>query len=89
MRRLFFTLLLPLMGVLTMRANPVDPSLARTAALKFFEARTNVENLKGTLEMAYTGPDNAFYVFTAGTKGFVIIAGDDAHRPVIGYSDES
>ena len=89
MRRLFFTLLLPLMGVLTMRANPVDPSLARTAALKFFEARTNVENLKGTLEMAYTGPDNAFYVFTAGTKGFVIIAGDDAYRPVIGYSTEN
>ena len=89
MKRLFFTLLLPLLGMLSMRANPVGPSLAKTAALKFLETKTQVETLKGTLEMAYAGPDNAFYVFTAGTKGFVIIAGDDAYRPVIGYSTEN
>ena len=39
--------------------------------------------------MAYAGPENAFYVFTTGANGFVIIAGDDAYRPIIGYSTEN
>ena len=38
--------------------------------------------------MVYAEPTGAFYVFNA-DNGFVIIAGDDAYRPVIGYSNES
>ena len=89
MRRFFLALILPLLGVLSLRANPVDPSLAKTAALKFFEAKATVETRKGALEMTYAGPDNAFYVFAAGDNGFVIVAGDDAYRPIIGYSTEN
>ena len=39
--------------------------------------------------MAYAEPNGAYYVFNTGDQGFVIIAGDDAYRPVIGYSYES
>lgn len=77
-----------LLGVLPLKANPVDPSLAQIAASKFFEGN-NLKLQRGTAEMVYAEPNGAYYVFNAGAKGFVIIAGDDAYRPVIGYSNES
>ena len=89
MRRSFFTLALLFVGMLTMKATPVAPSLARTAASKFFEAKADIEVRNASLQMVYEGSNGAFYVFNAGVKGFVIIAGDDAYRPVIGYSNES
>ena len=70
------------------QANPVDLSVAQTAASKFFVAG-GVELRGGNAEMVYAEPHGAFYVFNAGDVGFVIIAGDDAYRPVIGYSNES
>ena len=39
---------------------------------------------EGNAEMVYVEPNGAYYVFSAGVNGFVIIAGDDAYRPVIG-----
>ena len=88
MKRVFLFLALALFGAMTLRANPVDPSLAQRAASKLFETQFAVE-LRGPLNMAYAEPHGAYYVFTTGEKGFVIIAGDDAYRPVIGYSTES
>ena len=69
------------------KANPVDFTLAQAAASKFAEAKFAVE--RQNLELVYTGPEGAFYVFNIGDKGFVIIAADDAYRPVIGYSNQS
>lgn len=69
------------------KANPVDFTLAQAAASKFAEAKFAVE--RQNLELAYTGPEDAFYVFNIDDKGFVIIAADDAFRPVIGYSNQS
>jgi hypothetical protein len=40
-------------------------------------------------QLVYTGQNEAFFVYNVGDHSFVIIAGDDAHRPVIGYSNES
>lgn len=88
MRRLFLSLVLLFVVVFTMKANPVDLALARMAATKLFENQLGVELSKGYAFMAYAEPNGAYYVFN-GTNGFVIIAGDDAHRPVIGYSTES
>ncbi len=88
MKRFFFLLALSLVGILTLQARPVDPSLAQMAASKFLAA-AQLDIRGGTAEMVYAEPHGAFYVFKAGTSGFVIIAGDDAYRPVIGYSDES
>ncbi|MBR4390734.1 MAG: thiol protease/hemagglutinin PrtT [Bacteroidales bacterium] len=77
------------MMVSAVKANPVDLSLAQTAASKFMGAKFNVELRNSTPEMVYAEPNGAFYVFNYGTQGFVIIAADDAYRPVIGYSNES
>ena len=85
MKRIFFTLSL-LFVALFLQARPIDLSLAQTVATKFFVA--NQMEFRGTTEMVYAEPHGAFYVFNAG-NGFVIIAGDDAYRPVIGYSNES
>ena len=86
MKRSLLTLALLLATAWSMQANPVDLLLAQTAAGKFAEAQFNLE--RNALDLVYAEPDGAYYVF-AGTKGFVIIAGDDAYRPVIGYSNES
>ena len=89
MRKAFLTILVALfVGVLPMHANPVDLSLAQMVASKFFEAN-NLELRNGAPEMVFAEPNGAYYVFTTGATGFVIIAGDDAYRPVIGYSNES
>lgn len=88
MKRFFFTLILLLVGVTATQAKPVGPLLAQAAASKFFEA-SQLEFRGGTAEMVYAEPQGAFYVFNAGSRGFIIIAGDDAYRPVIGYSNES
>ena len=82
---MLFTALLVMASVV--KANPVDLSLAQAAADKFAEAKFTVE--RQTPELVYTGPEGAFYVFNVAEKGFVIIAADDAFRPVIGYSDQS
>ena len=90
MRRYFLTMALFLAGVMWLNANPVDMNQAQGAASKFFEARTDMQFHKGMVaEMVLVHPDGAYYVFSAGAKGFVMIAGDDAYRPVIGYSTES
>ena len=87
MKRILFTLILLLSGVMAVHATPVDLTLARTAAGKFAEAKFSLD--RQDPELAYTGPEGSFYVFNFGDKGFVIIAADDAYRPVIGYSDAS
>lgn len=88
MKRFFYTLAILLMGAWTAQAYPVDPSLAQVAASKLL-ATGGADLRGGTAAMVYAEPNGAYYVFNAGTQGFVIIAGDDAYRPVIGYSYES
>ena len=89
MKRVFLLLVLSLLGVSTLKANPVDLTLAQAAASKLFENQLNVDIQKGMPQMVYAERNGAYFVFTTGAKGFVIIAGDDAYRPVIGYSNES
>ncbi len=88
MKRIIIPLLVILMGVMSsIQAKPIDSSLAYSAAQKFATVQLAVE--RANPELVYTAAEGAFYVFNVGDHGFVIISGDDAHRPVIGYSDES
>ena len=89
MKRFILPIVLSLWVWSTVWANPVDYSLAQAAASRFFEVQINADLQRGMPELAYAGRDGSFYVFNTGADGFVIIAGDDAYRPVIGYSDES
>ena len=89
MKRIVLSLTMLFVSVFSLNANPVDLSVIRSAANKFAEAKFMVERQNVALEQVYSGPEDAFYVFNIGDKGFVIIAADDAYRPVIGYSDQS
>ena len=82
---LFFFMLV--FGAIALQAKPIDRNLALTAAQKFATTQFTME--RTTPQLVYTGQDEAYYVFNIGDHGFVIIAGNDAHRPVIGFSDQS
>ena len=76
-----------IVSMLALQAKPIDRNLALTAAQKF--AATQFAAERAMPELVYTGQDETFFVYNIGDHNFVIIAGDDAHRPVIGYSDQS
>ena len=71
-------------------AGPVSPNQARSAALGFMSRTMPTVTRNSVCELAYSHIDSrsadvVFYVFNVG-GGFVIIAGDDAVTPVLGYS---
>ena len=87
MKRFSLLLFVLIFSMMALQAKPIDKSLALSAAQKFASVQMTIE--RSTPELVYTAQNEAFYIFNIGNDGFVIIAGDDAHRPVIGYSDES
>ena len=87
MKKIYLSLFVLIISMMSLQAKPIDHNLALTAAQKF--ATTQFANERAMPQLVYTGQDEAFFVFNVGDHAFVIIAGDDAHRPVIGYSDES
>ena len=87
MKKIFLSIFVLIISVMALQAKPIDRSLALTAAQKFATTQFAIE--RATPQLVYTGQNEAFYVFNIEDHAFVIIAGDDAHRPVIGYSNES
>ena len=87
MKKLFLFFFILIISVIPIYANPIDRNLALTAAQRF--ATTQFAMERAMPQLVYTGQDEAYYVFNIGDNSFVIIAGDDAHRPVIGFSDQS
>jgi hypothetical protein len=84
-------------------ATHVDENTAKTAGQNFLADRTDSSLLKHTTDLklvykptassvgptAISNQNVLFYVFNADPLGFVIVAGDDAVTPILGYSDES
>ena len=87
MKKLSLSFFVLVISMMALQAKPIDRNLAFMAAQKFATTQFAIE--RAVPELVYTGVDDAFYVFNTGEHSFVIIAGDDAHRPVIGYSDQS
>ena len=87
MKKIVLCISILIISIMALQAKPINRSLAITAAQKF--ATTQFAMERAMPELVYTGIDEAFFVFNVGDHGFVIIAGDDAHRPVIGFSDQS
>ena len=87
MKKLLLSIFMLVISIMALQAKPIDRTLATTAAQKF--ATAQFVNERAVPQLVYTGQDEAFFVFNVGDYAFVIIAGDDAHRPVIGYSNES
>jgi hypothetical protein len=81
-------------------ANPVSPTEALNHATSFHRQRHTVAIRSTTdLKLVYTSNGSAslrstttnpeFYIYNIGeNQGFVIVAGDDVVKPVLGYSDE-
>ena len=77
-------------------ARPVSQQKAEDIALKFLGLQPMTKGAS-PLHLIWTGEpmtkvgdgDPALYVFKRDSGGFVIIAGDDCLRPVLGYSDDS
>ena len=87
MKKLFLLVFVLVISAITLQAKPIDRNIALTAAQKFATTQFSME--RAMPQLVYTGQNEAYYVFNLDDHSFVIIAGDDAHRPVIGYSDES
>lgn len=94
--------LLTLLFITVSYAKPVDPNTAAKAGQNFLNYKVNSPNLGQVAELkiayqassAATNPLSAmtpvtyYYVFNAGSNGYVIVAGDDNVTPVLGYSDQ-
>ena len=87
MKKVHFLVVMLVFSITALQAKPIDRNIALTAAQKFATAQFSME--RAMPQLVYTGQNEAYYVFNLNDHSFVIIAGDDAHRPVIGYSDES
>ena len=87
MKKSVLLILVLFLGTLSLQSKPVDKHLAQIAAQQLATEQLVLE--RAIPELVYTGQNEAFFVFNLGSNSFVIIAGDDAYRPVIGYSDES
>ena len=79
-------------------ADQVTPSQALALAQQFMahcnqgtQDKASAKKAKASqprLKLAYTATDSRLYAFNRGTQeGYVIVSGDDATAPVIGYSD--
>ena len=90
MKRTAFTLVLIFAAVLAMAGN-VTPEKARTMAASFFTDTRSTAKVSlawdGTDGLTRSAASPAFYVFNREGGGFVIISGDDAAVPVLGFSE--
>lgn len=95
--RIFLTLLMGLMSVLAMQADPITQQQALQKAERYLKGR------KGSLKLSpinnarklaprkpgVTSSQPAYYAFNRGNQeGFVLVAADDRIEPVLGYTDE-
>lgn len=90
MKKFIFTIL-ALTGYLWMSATPVNMQTARTAAINCYKHYSGLKTDVSITEVTTYEKDGlaTFYVFSFGEKGFVMIAADDAVKPLLGYSTES
>ena len=81
MKKLKSSLLaLSLAATLSTLANPIDKTMARVVAQEF----VGIDDATSD-----DVPLAAYYVFSRGEgRGYVIVSGDDATAPIIGYTDE-
>ena len=78
----YLSLLFLALCAIALQAKPINASIAQAAAQKLATAQLAME--RATPNLVYTGSNESFFIFNVGDHGFVIIAGDDAYRPVIG-----
>ena len=91
MKKIIYVALIFILGINMASAKPVTPETAKKVAENFYKHNSSIE-IK-TITLAHTEVSNGlpiYYAFNINENdGFVIIAGEDAVRPVIGYSTKN
>ena len=76
----------------TLQARPVDQETAKRLGQSFVKANFEFTRQSSDLNLVQTAfsdrGEACYYIYNVGETGFVIIAGDDNYRPIIGYSDK-
>jgi hypothetical protein len=86
----------------TIFAKQIDENAAKQVGQNFLSTKTNSQTLKSTNNLTLVLRESSqssntlasieqttfFYVFNAGSNGFVIVSGDDNVSPILGYSDQ-
>ena len=89
MKRITNTLLLLFTVLLSLHADPVSPEEARKTALQFMKIHAGEDVDRGIDRIIAHQLDNGmtgYYYVTLDPTGWIIVSGDDAMLPVIGYS---
>ena len=99
MKKLILSIALAFMVLAQLSAKQIELQDAKTVAENFVESTDAFQAISKSdvLEIAYTSSyiDNSsnetvyYYIFNTGTKGFVIVSGDDNALPILGYSSSS
>ena len=91
-RKLIILLLAVLLPAGVLLAAPVSAGQARQKAMQFLQRQTVTGARRQApapqqLRLAATGPEDSYYLFCAPAgEGFVVVSGDDATEPILGYS---
>ena len=92
MKKHIFTLLALALTCVTLQARPVDQETAKRLGQSFVKANFEFTRQSADLNLVQTvfsdRGEACYYIYNVGETGFVIIAGDDNYRPIIGYSDK-
>ena len=92
-RKRFMLMLVCWLVVTSLQASPIGERQALDIATRFLSSRAMAPS---AIKMAHKGPrlststtdsHSSYYIFNAGARGFVIVAGDDRVPAVLGYSD--
>ncbi|MGP1447805.1 MAG: C10 family peptidase [Candidatus Limimorpha sp.] len=93
MKKYVLTFVALIFGITMLHAGPVDVSKAKVAGQQFVRTHFDLSVRETELSLAQTATsdrgDVYYYIFNVGREGFVIVSGEDTHRPIIGYSEES
>ena len=70
---------------------PLEVDLDRASAVSrnFFESRTGEAYNIGEIQTISEGEDIFLYIFILDPIGFIIVSGNDAAMPILGYSFEN
>jgi len=92
MKKYLMSLLVLVLGIGMVYANPVSVSQAKFVGQQFVQTNFEQSRQSQDLTLVYTGSttrgEASYYVFNVGHDGFVIVSADDNYRPIVGFSDE-
>ena len=92
MRNYIITLLAIALTNIAVQARPVDQETTKRLGQSFVTSKFEQTRQSSELNLVYTAfserGEACYFIYNVGNTGFIIMAGDDHYRPIIGYSDK-